>query len=161
MKIGITGHQHLANENDWAWVEKSMRIVLDDMRADLIGISSLAAGADQLFARIILELGGLLHVVIPFPNYERAFSSAEDVESYHTFVAHAGWKETVRTSETDEEAFFLAGQRIVQLADKMLAVWDGQPAAGLGGTADVVSFAIANGVAVTRIDPTEHLLENM
>ncbi len=156
MKIGITGHQQLANENDWVWVEKSMRTILGNMRTDLIGISSLAGGADQLFARIILELGGLLYAVIPFPDYERAFDLVEDVESYHGLLAVAEWKETLDTSETDERAFFLAGQRIVRLADKMLAVWDGEQAAGLGGTADVVEFARKNEVGVIHLNPLNH-----
>lgn len=156
MKIGITGHQFLANQNDWAWVEKSMRGVLGEMRTDLIGISSLAAGADQLFARIILELGGLLHVVIPFPDYERAFGSAGDVESYHRLLPLAERKETLHPSETDEKAFFLAGQRIVRLADKMLAVWDGDPAGGVGGTADVVEYARDSRVGVIHLNPLTH-----
>jgi hypothetical protein len=153
MKIGITGHQQLGNENDWVWVEKSMRALLSNMRSDLIGISSLASGADQLFARIILDLSGILYAVIPFHNYERAFRSTDDAESYHRLLALAERKETLHTSETDEKAFFLAGQRIVGLADKMVAVWDGKPAGGLGGTADVVEYARKKQVGVIQLNP--------
>lgn len=32
----------------------------------------------------------------------------------------------------DEESFLAAGQRVADLADVMIAVWDGAPAKGLG-----------------------------
>jgi len=34
-----------------------------------------------------------------------------------------------------------AGEKIVEEADIVVAVWDGKPAAGLGGTADIVEYA--------------------
>ena len=38
-------------------------------------------------------------------------------------------------------------------ADRLFAVWDGQPARGYGGTADVVAEARARGIPVTVIWP--------
>jgi len=38
-------------------------------------------------------------------------------------------------------------------ADRLFAVWDGQPARGYGGTADVVAEARQRGVPVTVIWP--------
>lgn len=55
--------------------------------------------------------------------------------------------------EPSEKAYWSAGQEIVNQADRLLAVWDGQPAAGLGGTADVVRYARAQGKLVTIIWP--------
>lgn len=40
------------------------------------------------------------------------------------------------------------GRTVVGRCDLLLAVWDGQPAAGLGGTADVVSHVNDRGKAV-------------
>ncbi len=35
----------------------------------------------------------------------------------------------------------------------MMAVWDGEPAQGLGGTGDVVDYALARRKPVIHIDP--------
>ncbi|WP_041624991.1 hypothetical protein [Stackebrandtia nassauensis] len=37
--------------------------------------------------------------------------------------------------------------------DQLIAVWDGQPARGYGGTADVVDYARDHGIDVTVIWP--------
>jgi len=42
---------------------------------------------------------------------------------------------------------------IVQKSDVIIAVWDGEPAKGPGGTGDVVHHAIRRGVPLLRIDP--------
>jgi hypothetical protein len=44
---------------------------------------------------------------------------------------------------------------LVGLVDEVIAVWDGQPARGYGGTADVVSYAESNGVPVRIVWPEE------
>ena len=49
--------------------------------------------------------------------------------------------ETLEFDAPSEEAFLAAGQRVVELSDELLAVWDGKKAAGLGGTADIVGYA--------------------
>ncbi len=43
--------------------------------------------------------------------------------------------------EPSEEAFFAADRRVVELSDRMVAIWDGKQSRGLGGTADVVAYA--------------------
>ncbi|MER5913805.1 hypothetical protein ABT124_25810, partial [Streptomyces sp. NPDC001982] len=45
------------------------------------------------------------------------------------------------------------GELLVDQADELLAVWDGQPARGFGGTADVVAYAHRQGVPVRIIWP--------
>ena len=42
--------------------------------------------------------------------------------------------------------------RVVELSDIVLAVWNGKPAKGKGGTADVVAYAIRRGVPLIHID---------
>ncbi len=53
----------------------------------------------------------------------------------------------------DEDGYLAAGQRVVDSSDLMLALWNGQPSAGKGGTADVVHYATERGVRVIRLDP--------
>lgn len=56
--------------------------------------------------------------------------------------------------EPDAESYMAASLRMLADADELLAVWDGEPARGYGGTADVVDAARASGLAVTVIWPT-------
>jgi hypothetical protein len=43
------------------------------------------------------------------------------------------------------EAFFEASTSMVDRVDAVIAVWDGRPAQGFGGTADVVNYAVGRG----------------
>src|SRR5260221_12639223 len=56
-----------------------------------------------------------------------------------------------RSEESD--AYLAAGKLIVELCDVLVAVWDGEPAAGKGGTADVVAVALASGRPVIWLNP--------
>jgi hypothetical protein len=143
MKIGITGHQHLPNQQTWNWVSREIQriISVSGSSAELVGYSSLAVGADQLFAELILAVGGRLSVVLPFADYERTFESKLARDSYYTLLDKAYTVESIHSCKSDEEAFFTAGKRVVTLCDVLVAVWNGKKAQGLGGTADVVHFA--------------------
>jgi hypothetical protein len=46
-----------------------------------------------------------------------------------------------------------AGRRLVDDADEIIAVWDGKPARGYAGTADVVRYAISRGRPIHVIWP--------
>jgi hypothetical protein len=153
MKIGITGHQRLPQLSDWDWVNIEMHRVLEALDPPLIGISSLAAGADQLFAEVVLERGGRLEVVIPFEGYENTFTQPEDRETYLSLLASASDVEVLDKFGSEEEAYLTAGERLVDGSDSLLAVWNGQPAAGLGGTADVVQYARDNQKKIIHLNP--------
>jgi hypothetical protein len=45
------------------------------------------------------------------------------------------------------------GRAVVDRSSVLIAVWDGQPSRGLGGTADVVTYARQRGVPITVIWP--------
>jgi hypothetical protein len=151
MRVGITGHQRLEDPKAWPWVARVMRDELARVAPPLVGVTSLAVGADQLLARLVLEAGGTIHVVLPFADIERSFSP-EDVPAYRELVRQAT-VEVLDTHGTDEDAYLAAGQRVVEMSDIVLAVWNGKPAKGKGGTADVVACAIRRGVPLIHIDP--------
>jgi hypothetical protein len=46
-----------------------------------------------------------------------------------------------------------ASMLMIDTADELIAVWDGQPARGYGGTADVVAYARRRGKPVHVIWP--------
>lgn len=50
--------------------------------------------------------------------------------------------------ESTEQAHLAAGQAVVDRSERLVTVWDGKPARGIGGTADIVSYARQKGVSV-------------
>ena len=105
------------------------------------GVSSLAEGADQLFSRVILEVGVSLKVIVPCADYERAFNDPAALHGYRELLSRASDVEYLAYSEPSEHAYLAAGHSIVDQVDLLVAVWDCQPAKGLGGTADIVDYA--------------------
>ncbi len=156
MRIGITGHQRLKAPSNWEWVSLEIHNQLSQLPAPLIGVTSLAIGADQLFAKAILKRGGSLEAVIPFAGYERTFSEAQDKQEYERLLKSASKVEILEKRGSDEEAYFAAGKRMVDLSDLLIAVWDGKPAAGLGGTGDVVKHAIQEQKKTIHLNPITH-----
>lgn len=153
MIIGITGHQRLHDDADWTWVANTLRSALSGISSPLVGISSLAVGADQLFAELVLARGGALHVVLPFPNYADTFHEGAHLEHYRTLLDQATHVEVLPARSTREESYLSAGQRVVDLSDQLWAVWNGGKAEGLGGTGDVVYYAKSIGRPILHIEP--------
>jgi len=151
MRIGITGHQRLKNSAAWAQVRTQITNTINLAHKPIIGISSLAIGADQMFAEIVLHLQGELEVIIPFKGYELKFEDELGREAYHRLLGQATRVKTLKKHGSDEEAYFEAGRIIADSCDEMIAVWDGQPAVGLGGTADVVDYCKSHGKPIVII----------
>lgn len=74
---------------------------------------------------------------------------------FRALLARAERVETLGHPEPTEDAFFHAGRRVADLAEVLVAVWDGEPARGLGGTGDVVDYARTTGCEVVIIWPTD------
>ncbi|WP_327700090.1 hypothetical protein [Streptomyces sp. NBC_00459] len=146
-RIGVTGHRSIP-----AAVLPSVRT---GIRLQLQGdeemevLSSLAAGADQLFADLALDHGIPVTAVIPGMDYEAHLGDADTRAAYRRLLDSCRTQVNLPEEATHEEAYFAAGRWIVDHADRLVAVWDGQPARGLGGTGDVVAYARRTGVPVT------------
>lgn len=146
-RIGVTGHRSIP-----AAVLPS---VLSGMRRQLSAegrleaLSSLAAGADQLFADIALANGVPVTAVIPGMDYEAHLGDAETRAAYRRLLGSCATRVDLPVEDTHEEAYYAAGRWIVDHSDRLVAVWDGRPARGPGGTGDVVAYARRTGVPVT------------
>jgi hypothetical protein len=116
-------------------------------------LTNLADGADQLVARAVLELGGALEVIVPAEQYRDGFPTEASKRGYDELLVHAQRVERLSFTESTEESHMAASQVIVDRCDLLLAVWDGQPARGHGGTGDVVQYARERGVPVEVIWP--------
>jgi hypothetical protein len=119
---------------------------------ELVGVSCLADGADALFAQAILDFGGTLRVIIPAREYRDGLP-AQHHATYDALLARAADVVQLDHVDSDSTAHMDASLRMIADADELLAVWDGKPARGFGGTADVVKAAADRKMPVTVIWP--------
>jgi len=151
-RIGITGHANLTETTEKI-VYQSLRDVLrHHPPSSLVGVSCLARGADQLFAQAVLDLGGLLDVILPAPDY-RTKIKPDNLAHYDALLASAGSVHVMPFDTSRRESYLAASQHLLSGVDEILAVWDGGPSGGLGGTADVVSAARERGLPIQVIWP--------
>jgi hypothetical protein len=150
-RIAISGHRGLSGPTA-DLVDKAMRAALAEHAPDVTGISCLADGSDQIFARAVTDLGGKLEVIIPAARY-RAGLPAEARPGYDRLLAQAAAVRRMPFTESTSESHMEASKAMIDQADELFAVWDGQPARGYGGTADVVAYAREHGTPVRVIWP--------
>jgi hypothetical protein len=154
-RIAVSGHRGLPVPTA-RLVDAALRAELARWVArgdgNLVGITSLADGADQLFARAILDAGGALEVIIPAEQYRAGLPPACWPE-YDALLARAATVTQLGRVESDAEAHMDASEAMLKRADVLFAVWDGKPARGYGGTADVVAEARKEGLPVVVLWP--------
>lgn len=150
MRIGVTGHQDRPGIN-WSWVTQAVQNQIANLHEVTKALSSLAAGSDQVFAEVAISRQIPILAVVPVANYELYFKGA-DLIGYQRLLSQA---EVVRLNWKGEaeRAFFEAGKFIVDNVDVLFAIWDGQEAEGLGGTADVVAYALKCSRRIIHINP--------
>ncbi len=137
--VGVTGHQGLTPDTEQL-VADAMDRQLHDVQ-ELVGISSLAEGADQIFAERVLAAGGQLTVILPAARYALTFPQAPARQHYENLLRRAEQVIRLPFEEPAEDAYWAAGKEVVDRCDLLLAVWNGKPSGGLGGTADIVAYA--------------------
>jgi hypothetical protein len=147
VRFGVTGHQILPPRIVDRAVEHWRRVL--PVGAQLHGVSSLAEGADQLFAAHVVAAGGMLEVILPCAGFASSLVTDDGRARFEQLRRAAGTVTTLPYPEPSEQAFLAAGQTLVERCDHLFAVWDGRPARGLGGTADIVTYARARGSTVT------------
>jgi hypothetical protein len=132
---------------------------LGDCSPPIEGLTSLAEGADQVFAEAVLRCGGSLHAIIPITDYEKCFQG----EPLKNFIRLKKKSDVTQLQGDDspQRSFLNAGRYIADHADLLIAVWDGEPAVDLGGTADVVEYALQKGKRVVQIDPVARSVRSL
>jgi hypothetical protein len=168
VRVGVTGHRTLA---DPTGVERRVGDALTWIAAQLGGsppstvrftaVSSLAEGADRVVAhRILAEPDAELEALLPLPpgDYAVDFIDASSREEFRALLTRARW--TVVSTQPRPAAYEDAGRRVVDAADVLLAVWDGEPSRGRGGTAEIVAYARRQGRPVFVVDPDGASIEH-
>ncbi|MBE9498291.1 hypothetical protein AN217_01345 [Streptomyces qinglanensis] len=152
--LAVTGHMDLTDEAVPLVRAALDRVLADYEPTDLVGVSCIAKGSDSLFAEAVLAAGGRLTVVLPSRDYREAKVKPEHAVAFDRLRAAAS-EEIVMPHETAHRtAYEAANAELLRRADRLVAVWDGQPPSGKGGgTADTVQQAQAVGLGVTVVWP--------
>lgn len=144
--------------------------------------SALAEGADRLVADLAMrEIDARLHVILPLPidqyrddfihhSQDNACQQTEDsIKEFHRLLDQAEWacelpqlfsdqnidasnKSAATTAR--QKQYALTGAYLAQHCHEMIFLWDGKPARGHGGTADIVDWRKSGNI------PKEYLWDN-
>ncbi|MFG1677558.1 hypothetical protein [Micromonospora sp. NPDC049282] len=153
VRVGVTGHINLTHDTEL--------LVADALRAELRrisdrpvhGVTCLAAGTDQVFARTVLELGGTYDVVLPARDYRAAVIGPEHWATFDELLARAGAVIHTGYDLSGTPAFVAANQELVRRVDRLLAVWDGAPGCHEASTDRTIDSARGRGIPTTVLWP--------
>lgn len=152
--VGFSGHRQISHSDGLA---RAITAALEGLRSqapgEWLGLSSIAEGCDQIFVREIRGLGMSWHAILPLPKaeFEKDFPASEWAVVEDT-LEHAEHIRVITENGSREDAYLDCGMATVDGSDILLAVWDGEPARGKGGTADIVAYARSLGKPLVLID---------
>ena len=156
IRIGVTGHRDLESRSALAGLTAYvLQLVPSTPSTDVrVGVvSALAEGADRLVADEVFDHASKhgqearLEVVLPFDRERYAtlqeFSSEATAEFERWLDRASSLTELggEREPERIERAYEAASHHVVARSDVLVALWDGRPSGGKGGTADTLVFA--------------------
>jgi hypothetical protein len=127
-------------------------MVLDQIEASwpglpLMAISPLAEGSDRLVVRRVLARPGA-QLIVPLPmseaEYVRDFTSSHSQDEFYELLAKAHRIVRFPPDSTRPAAYATAGRYIIEQCHVLVALWNGEPANGEGGTGAIVAMARAH-----------------
>lgn len=143
-RVGIVGHRYLADSKTVAFVSETCLGILREQQAEhnsISALSALAEGSDTLFAEAAVALNIRLEIVRPFEEYAIDFTDPSARQRYEQLRSVA-YRETLLPHASRSDAAYIAAMRwIVDNSSLLVAVWDGSPARGSGGTGDATARA--------------------
>jgi len=165
-RIGLSGHQQLGDEVTIQFVSQQLHDLLAtyqqmarDKGQGIVACSALAIGTDQLFVKTALEFGIPVEAVIPCAKYAEIFSAPETLDEYHRLLSSCQNVHSLPFDDCSEDAYLAAGHWIVDHSDLVILVWNGYPAAGKGGTADIASYSRLVGRPFVHIHTRLHTVK--
>ena len=154
--VGVSGHRDLI---DLEAVSNAVDEALDEVFTHFGGnslqvISPLAEGADRVVAWRAMEKN-VVHLVVPLPlemsDYMIDFKSISSKAEFITLLEQADQIIELPVEDTREACYLAAGMYILDHSDVLIAVWDGAPAKGMGGTAEIVAEARRRGMPMAWV----------
>lgn len=164
--VGFTGHRHVASPELIAGaIGSALELLQQQTRGEWVALASVAQGCDQLFVHQALQRGLSWHAILPLPAAE--FAHDFDTRQWPLVQALLQEAEHLQVSNDNaeglrEDAYLDCGLETVNGSDLLIAVWDGEPARGKGGTAEVIEYARSIGRPLVIIDAAtgERRIEN-
>lgn len=153
MRIGISGHTNLTQPSGTLVYDAIREALRPYSQEELIGVTCLARGADQIFAQAVLDGGGQVTVLLPSRNYREKKVKPANLAAFDDLLSKAAEIVYMPFDEPGRAAYMAASEELVSRSELMVAVWDGKPAGGYGGTADVVDHARSLGREVLVVWP--------
>ena len=117
--------------------------------------TAMATGADQIAATSARSSGYFVRAVLPFkPDlYREDFAPGDEADTFDQALSDADEIVALPGDRADLEAAYVGvGRSLVEAADVMIAIWDGEAGRGPGGTAHVVELALESCVPVIHVD---------
>ncbi|MEU1665759.1 hypothetical protein ABZ547_19510 [Streptomyces sparsogenes] len=152
--IAVTGHMDLTEDSVPLVRAELDKILAAYEPAGLVGVSCIARGSDSLFAEAVLAVGGRLVVVVPSRDYREAKVKPDHAATFDRLMGAAHEVVVMPHATANREAYEAANAVLLERADRLVAVWNGQPPTGKGGgTADVVYEARGAGLPVDVVWP--------
>src|SRR4051794_3259819 len=115
MRYGITGHRRLPPAAAHFAQRHWSKVLPRDPAA--LAVSSLAEGADQLFAEQVLAAGGRLEAIEPCAGYARSFATAAARRCYEDLRGAAVAVIPLPYPGPGKEAYLAAGLLVVERCD--------------------------------------------
>lgn len=143
-RVGIVGHRYLANTETVAFVAATCLGILREQQAEhknISALSALAEGSDTLFAEAAVALNIRLEIVRPFEEYATDFTDPSTRQRYERLRSVAYSETRLAHASRSDAAYIAAMHWIVDNSSLLVAVWDGSPARGSGGTGDATARA--------------------
>lgn len=157
LTVGVTGHRLLERVETLREAAERAFDIIKELHPERhpCFISQLAEGADRVVARIALERRFDLAAILPFPRDEfvKDFGSQESRAEFDELAANAHVEELPMPAERTS-GYAAAGHRMLDRAHVLIALWDGQPGRGEGGTAEIVAEARRRGLPLIWVRTT-------
>lgn len=169
LNVGVTGHrlERLGARNVAAVALAADRVLAaiaeaanDSAQASFRIVSGLAEGADSIVTDAALAHGWLLEAVLPFTREDYAGDfpegSARAAHESRLALASAVFELPGDRGAPGGSSFAYerAGRVVLGQSDILIAIWDGEPAWGRGGAAQIVAEAVLLGIPVIHIETT-------
>ena len=149
---GITGHRRILHPDNLFQMLLRQGEILLASGNEVCGLTPLAEGADRIFARVLVQLGIPYSVPLPLAqkNYESDFPDTlgefqmllEKAQTVFT-LPRCPWltENDVQPDAAGRNFQYLSvGVYIANQSDVLFSAWDGKPARGMGGTAQITQL---------------------
>lgn len=161
MKLAITGHRPNKLGNDYTfttpllqWLRLRITNILKDRletNSEVIGITGMALGIDQLYAKILIENNVQFIAAIPCLEQDKMWMESSKMIYKEILSNPLCTIHLVSNTEYFAECMQIRNRWMVDNCDELIAVWDGTN----GGTGNCVTYARYREKPILRINPKQ------